>query len=518
MSTPKLPHPYSPDWPAARNAAVARFLPKILAHLEISPFLYQHLALFPPEPYEIDDIRLIIFEGATRVGKSIIEAVRASVTPFIPGYTTRLYGWEHENCEREFRHIRRMLIDPNNPKALCHKYPELIEGLDHKYYNDNPDSGRLVMRWGWGSEIKSMSWQRKSQWRGEAIDLALICEPGLFKDGSVYSGEIRNRLTDLRGVCLSAGTADTPWMKAFHDLAHDHENHPDILCICEIPQWANPILKLKKRDIELMKDQMAPRDFAINVLGKWENWSNIAYERFDPNNPDIVKVVPRRMWETLKRNEKSWDHFLCIDTGRHCACGQFLIGPQGQMLMIDEWTNYTYKGGQTKPALIDDRGFASWMADILSEVQERLGVNRNRPAIWGDPSSQFKQDVGNLGYGFVDAVNAHDYGVNTFNEYLAKKKFMIVRPEGRGPYTCEYELPMVRWAETPSGESGRHRLEKGTDNDHAADVVRYAAASRPLGFEFTPEPKPSIIERDIEATSNRGYSDKHIDEFMGIDY
>ncbi len=517
MIDSNFPSPDDAAWPDARDKAIFEILDVSLEAFGWELFDYQRDFLEPPPPWEYEKIKLIIQGGAKRIGKSMMEAFRGSVTPLIPGYTTRLYGFQHENCEREFRHLKHLLIDPNWNRSLCHLHPQLLDHLTD--FNDKPDKGRLVMEWAWGSNIRSMSWQQNTQWVGEPIDLGIICEPGLLPFAEAYSAKIKSNLMDRRGLCIAAGTVDDPSMMAFHDLAHDAEKSPDIFCVCEVPQWANTTLQdystpeKAARYIAQCKRDMTSRDFAINILGQWENYSNIAYELWTPRVGDYIKILSKEAWGMMKKIPANCDHFLVVDTGKHCACGEFIVNPAGSMVMIDMWTNYEYRAG--KITLTDTRGFKSWFADILYGLQDIQDRNRNQPYVIIDPSSHFKLDIHDLGLGCVDAVNAHDYGANCFNEYLNKRRFVMVRPEGRPPYVAESELARVRWAESVSGIQGKHRLEKGSDDDHAADIVRYAAASRPLGGEPVTKRRETFVERDMRMAIQGRKSSATLYESMG---
>lgn len=495
MDPKQAPDPdHKHAWPRYRNQMVRKLTPTLTAMAGIEPYVYQQLFLKPPPPYKLHECQFLQLAGAKRIGKSMILGVAAMPYTLIPNATIRLYAPEHENAQREFAHIDKLLF---GPKGISHQIPELKEHLVK--YQPDPSVGRLEMAWDWGANIRSMSWERRKQWAGEPIDLGIICEPGLFDSISIYTRWIKPNLQDRTGLCRSAGTVDNPWMFDMHEMAHNHAEHPDIYCCCEIPRWANKSLDINKRSIDMARREETIRDFSINWLGLWETYSNVAYEKWNPENH--VHVVTKGTYERMQaRNGRfaGWDHYLSLDTGRYCSCGEYIVNPQGVIVRIREWANYAYQAGQI--VTTDNRGFRPWFNDIIRELGGRC------PLVYIDPSSQMKLDLEAMGIPHANATNGHETGVNAVNEYLAKKQFYLVKPEGAPRTILEFELPKVKWHETESGVGGYSRLQRG--NDHMADEFRYALASRPLAAPYVPERPKSIVELDIaEMAKSHEFSD-----------
>lgn len=518
LSKYKIPHPRDPAYPDVRNTIVQALTPKLVNYWGYPLWEYQEDFLYPPAPYALSDLSYMQLGGAKRIGKSMYLMIKAAPYLFLPGCKIRFYAPEYENAEREMSWMDDLLF--SGPKPLADLFPWLSNNLISK--QTDPRTGVMELVWGMGNNLTTSivcrSWERRNAWVGEAIDLAVLCEPGLFPDIRVYTKYVRPNLADRRGLCIAAGTVDNPWMKDLHDMAHDHAKHPDIFCRCEVARKENRWPGVWTQEAE---DRANParggsetvRDFAINWLGHWDNYADIAFEKWNP--ADIVKVVSNKNWMQAKSIPPAWEHYLVVDTGRHISVQQWIYNGT-KLLMLDEFTNYTYRAGQIAPT--DTRGFVPFFSDVLRSVlAHRPGMAK--PVVVIDPSSQFKNDVANMGLGVIDAENSHDVGVHRCNQAFHRERCMVIRPERRGQYFLEYELPKVKWAAGPTGTSVQHRLDKRPGNDHSADVMRYAIATLLEQLEpYEPEHKPTLVEQDIASLNKRakkGEGDLFSDPSMG---
>ncbi len=506
----ELPHANSDEWPEARNQALYRLYPAILKMLKIKLYWFQAEQLIPPVPGRLRHLRYIQNGGGKRVGKSYFLGLAAAAYPFLPGAQVRLYGPQTENAEREFTHLANFLF--NDPLALCNYYPFLKERLVE--YNDEPSKGALVMKWDYGTKIRSHTWKERDAWLGEPIDLGIICEPGRFPDIRVYTKFTKPNLEDRNGLVRACGTVDNPWMFDMHGLCHHasigHYSKTEYwreqcepptepveqFCTCQIPRWENKRLNIGPEMIEKLLDfniDESAREIAINWLGMWEMYSDTAYEDWNPEK--IIEVVPDEVWKRLKAGKAGWERYAALDTGKHNALGEYTVSPQGVVLRIDEFTNYKYQAGRI--ARFDTRGFRPWFRDICTNWQEHTRQDKAwERVIYGDPSSQFKDDVTSLGCAWVNAVNDHAVGVDRANEYFRNGKFKIIKPASSAHIktNLEIEIPRARWHEKEQGIAGKPRLVRG--DDHTSDECRYYLASNPMAAEYVKERPETIEQRD----------------------
>jgi hypothetical protein len=525
MSAFEFPDPQDPTWPDYRNYALRQMYPRLAQMLKIQLLWFQAEWLLPP--VDLKTLRFIQKAGAKRIGKSWDAGFSISPYALMPGAQVRLYGPQTENCEREFSHLKWFLFEA--PNALAKYWPFLKERLTA--YNEEPNKGPLTMRWDYGTHIRSHTYKERGAWVGEPIDLGVICEPGLFPSIRVYTKYIKPNLQDRSGLCRSAGTVDNPWMHDMHNLcSHSSRGHfspteywreditPDPnaeqYCVCQLPRWENTTLEL---DPETIRKTLAfemdesIRDVAINWLGMWEMYSDVAYDKWDAEK--MVEIVPDDTWKKLKAGKAGWDSFATMDTGKHKALGEYVVNPQGMVLRIDEFSNYEYRAGQIHRT--DTRGLRQWFHDICADWQHHTPKGKDwERIIYGDPATQDKEDVTGMGCGWSNAINDHSVGVDRVNEYLSSNQFKIIKPASRGHIktNLETELPRVRWQEKERGVAGRPQLIRG--DDHQADELRYGLASRPLAQEYLPERKEGPIERDIRRyDGNEGAA--YVDEQEG---
>ncbi len=520
-----LPDARSPEWADARNAALKKLYPKLARLLKIQLLWFQAEWILPP--VLLRALRFIQMGGAKRLGKSWIAAFAACPYALLPGAQVRLYGPQTENCEREFGWLKFFLFE--SPHALVKYFPFLKERLIA--YNDDPKRGALEMRWDYGTYIRSHTYKERDAWLGEPIDLGIICEPGRFPDFRVYTKFIKPNLQDRAGLCRSAGTVDNPWMYEAHELCvHSSKGHftkeqywresvdcpeeAEHYCICGLPRWENVTFNLQPEEIRRIlafELEESAREIAINWLGMWEMYSDVAYDRWDPDT--LIEVVSDETWAALKAGKAGWESFATMDTGKHNACGEYTVSPQGVVLRVDEFSNYLYRAARIDR--IDTRGFRPWFQDIVKDWQKHGRPDRGwEKVVYGDPSSHFKDDVTDMGCGWVDAINDHAVGVDRVNEYFFNKKFRIIKPASKAHIktNLEIELPRIRWHEKERGIAGRPHLIRG--DDHQADECRYGLASRPLAQEYLPERKEGIVERDIRVCDGE-FSSRYVDDQEG---
>jgi len=500
----KFPHPRDPAYPDVRNEIVRALTPRLIDYWGFTLWDYQKDFLFPPPPYDREKLTYAQLGGAKRIGKSMMLMVAAAPYLFMPGAKIRFYAPEYENAEREISWLDELLF--SGPKPLCDAVPWLSNNLIDKQVD--PRTGVMQLVWNMGNGLTTSvvcrSWERRNAWVGEAIDLAVLCEPGLFPDIRVFTKYVRPNLADRSGKCIAAGTVDNPWMKDIHDMAHDHAKHPDLYCRCEVARRENLWPGVWSQEEE---DRANPakggsetvRDFAINWLGHWDNYADVAFEKWAPQ--DVVKRVSATAWSAAKRIPPGWEHYLVVDTGRNISVQQWIYNGT-KALVIDEFTNYTYRAGQITPT--DTRGFVPFFSDIMRSILA-FRHDMPKPIVVIDPSSHFKREVENFSLGVIDAVNAHDVGVHRTNQALHRQRVMVIRPQGRAPYALEYEIPKVKWAPGPTGQSVRHMLNKKSGADHSADGFRYGCATILAGEieEYEPERIPGVVEKDIDWLENR---------------
>lgn len=510
-------------WQPYRDAFYKEKVQELVKFLEIDLFIYQKSALIPPPPYKMYKVELIVFAGAKRIGKSMLNAIRVLPGVFLPGHITRLYAPEHRLASREFNWIKKLIFGPRDGACLVDAAPQLKQHLIE--FEDNPKHEQ-IMRWSNGSEIRSQSaTPDMKNWVGEEIDLGIICEPGQFVDlKHAYDHYIHPNLNDRGGLVCAAGTVDKLGMKDLHEQAHDHENHPNNFCFCEVPRVANLTLFERLRTESMSHSQwmnvisaqalrarreQSWQNFSVNWLGLWSEHVSTAIEQWDTKVH--VQKVSLAAYEKLLEIPEGWFEFLGMDTGSHVACGHYIASPEGMILRIGEWVNYERRGQVEE--ITDSRGFGVFMKRIRRDVGGR------RLLVIGDRTSQFKDDVNEAGFSWDDAKNDHGLTVSNCNQYLSQRKFKIIRPHGSGQTMLEREVLRARWSENSIGPAAKPQLDRHT-RGHTFDEWRYALSSKLIAYA-----RPEIdreknwIQRDIEsviARCDNVQPDSFIDELPGL--
>ena len=239
----------------------------------------------------------------------------------------------------EFKVIRDDLLNEGSPVNII----EL---------GDNREGGNLKIVTDIGSECSVVSFDKpKKSGHGQEYDLIILSETGLMdniggEDGvwnKTLVGAMATRLSETVAPTTPQGRDDwlfprfirgckpgSIWREAYGIADKDYPYDDDFLSLCW-PAYANVVGF--NEDINKLKDELPPRIFQEQILGRFVRWSGAIWINdfcFDPNT-HIIDSFDVPSW---------WNRIEIIDPG---YSGLFawiaaVVSPKGEIFVVDEYS------------------------------------------------------------------------------------------------------------------------------------------------------------------------------------
>lgn len=403
------------------------------------------------------DARLKVAVCPRRSSKSYAAAYDVLDTVLLPNTKVWVVGPSYQLAEKEFRYIHEALVIKG--KAA---------GIPRPVINQfNPASGKMFLKFPWGSTVEGKSAERPESLLGEAVDRII------YSEAAQLSGFIRDRYTaptviTKKGCEIIATTPDATaeWVHQLWELGNGGR-FSDIKSF----SWdytANPDYPVEEfeRAKRIMGDDSPA--FREQYLGEWVFYAGIVYHYF---NEETHVIEPFDI-------PKNWTRYRGIDFGHRdpWVCLWAAVGPSQEVYIYREY--YNRDGAPTR--------------EHSNHVKSKSQGEQFVRTVADSENPQSIEDLSAEGIPAMLANKDRTAGRMKVLEYMMPTKEGNP-PFGQGRVREEYpklyvfntcvelrrELKYYRWKEGRRVEGDKERTE---GDDHATDTLRYIIFERPSPF------------------------------------
>lgn len=335
----------------SRQQAVAAIRWSFFKDIGYSPHFYQICAHNSWHPGELEDYiergivpnshpaRFRFTIAGRRGGKTEWAAHEAAAYMVAGAYRVMIGCPSYDLGYKEFRVVSSDLMHENSPVRVV----EL---------GDNKEGGNLRIKTDIGSELVVVSFDKpKKSGHGEEYDLILLSETALMdniggEDGvwnKVIVGTMATRKAEV--ICpttpqgqddwlyprfLSGLPLDSIWREEYEIDPNKYPYNPEALSLCW-PSYAN--IYGFNEDVHQLKEELPPRIFDEQILGKFVRWSGAIWLNdfcFDPV-VNVCESFDIPAW---------WNRIEIIDPGFSglFAWAALVTSPDGTNYFVDEYS------------------------------------------------------------------------------------------------------------------------------------------------------------------------------------
>lgn len=259
------------------------------------------------------DARFKFLAGGSRYGKSLSGARDVLIDILRPGTNGWLVGPEYDVCRKEFDYLVRDLVT--------------TLGFRPVDYHNSPETGRMVMRFPWGSEVICKTEKTLSKLLSEEVDWMILCEGTRLKE-STYDRFLRARLGTRMGRLVLPSTPNGKnWCyRRFHlpALAGDKQFWSEIHATEENPYHP-------REDIIQARRELPAEIYQEQYGGSFCDHTGLLYKDFDRG----YHVAGE---EEIRDLPSHWFRAILVDPGvRATAAAWIVVSPQGHVWQYDEF-------------------------------------------------------------------------------------------------------------------------------------------------------------------------------------
>lgn len=162
-----------------------------------------------------------------KAGKSKAAGMWVCGFSCLPGSVNEMVGLEYKTSEHEFNYLVEALLGGENAPIKKYKH----------FYND-VRQGHMLLQLQNNCTYEVRSWKNQDTLRGGQNTTYLYNEAYQLPGLTVYTGQQQNLRTE-KGFAYFSTTADRPWVKVLHDMAHG--KNWDWHCMCGASGYVNPL-------------------------------------------------------------------------------------------------------------------------------------------------------------------------------------------------------------------------------------------------------------------------------------